>query len=798
MAHPRVFQLANLLQPCITRKALLSGKAVHAQILTSGFSLDTFLSNRLVELYSQCNQFESALNSFYAIPNPNVFSWNAILCSASKSGNIDLAHQLFDQIPEKNVVSWNTMIGALARRGSEEKALDLYHGMIQQGLMPSHFTFASVLSGCASLIDLVDGKICHGLIVKVGLASNLFVENALLAMYTKCGIQDDAKMLFDEMTRPNEVSFTAIIGGLVQSGCIAEALRFFARMHRNNVCIDQVAVSSVLGACAKTEEEAYSPDQISFSFTVGQAIHAIVLKNGFESESHVGNSLIDMYAKHGNMEKADFIFKSLPSINVVSWNVIIAGYGKNGDAEKAIDMWKLMQESQFEPDEVTYISMLSACVKSGDAETARQMFDKIKSPSVASCNAILSGYSQNEDHQKAMEFFREMKFSNLEPNRTTLAIILSSCSGMGILTLGKQVHAAAMRFILHEDMFVSSGLVDMYSKCGDIEAARQVFDRMTDRDVVSWNSMITGFAHHSLNREAFSFFKSMREDGISPTESSYASVINSCAKLSSLPQGRQAHAQIIKDGHDMDTYVGSSIIDMYAKCGIVNEARCFFDSMPLKNIVSWNEMIHGYAQNGYGEEAIKLFEYMLDTKKKPDSVTFIAVLTACSHSGFVDKGIQFFNSMQIEHGIEPLADHYTCILDALGRAGCIRDMKLLLEKMPCTDDPIVWEVVLSACVVHGEANLGRKAAEELFRIDPKNSAPYVLLANIYASTGRWADATAVRKLMSDRGVIKDRGYSWIHNKRGVHAFMVDDFLGLVDGNGRKSNFDAHSHENCAA
>ncbi|XP_020598922.1 pentatricopeptide repeat-containing protein At4g20770 [Phalaenopsis equestris] len=798
MAHPRVLQFANLLQPCIKNKALLSGKAIHAQIFACGFSLDTFLSNRLVELYSQCNQFDYALNSFYSILNPNIFSWNAILSSASKSGNIDLAQQLFDQMPEKNVVSWNTMISVLARRGPEEKALNLHHEMIQQGLMPTHFTFASVLSACASLMDLVGGTKCHGVIVKVGLDSHLFVENALLSLYTKCGILDDAVRLFDGMARPNEVSFTAIIGGLVQSGCIAEALRLFARMHKNGVLIDQVAVSSVLGACARTEDESYCLDELSFSYSVGQAIHAIVLKHGFESESHVGNSLMDMYAKHGDMEKADFIFKTLPAINVVSWNVIIAGYGKNGDADRAVDMWKLMQESQFEPDEVTYISMLSACVKSGDTETARKMFDKIKSPSVASYNAILSGYCQNEDHQEAIELFREMKFSNLEPNRTTLAIILSSCSGMGVFELGKQVHGAAMRVILHEDMFVSSGLVDMYSKCGDIEAARKVFDRMKDRDVVSWNSMITGFAHHSLNREAFSFFKMMREDGLSPTESSYASTINSCARLCSLPQGRQAHAQVIKDGHDCDFYVGSSIIDMYGKCGVVTEARLFFDGMPSKNIVSWNEMIHGYAQNGYGEEAIELFEYMLDTKEKPDSVTFVAVLTACSHSGFVDKGIRFFNSMKVEYDIEPLADHYTCILDTLGRAGCLRDTKLLLDKMPYKDDPIVWEVVLSACVVHGDASLGRRAAEELFRIDPKNSAPYVLLANMYASAGKWAHAAAVRKLMSDRGVVKDRGYSWINNKNGVQAFMVDDCLDLVGGNGRKLNGDAPSHEICAA
>ncbi|KAK8941022.1 Pentatricopeptide repeat-containing protein [Platanthera zijinensis] len=793
MAHPRVLQLANLLQPCIKSKALLCGKAIHAQVLTSGFSPDTFLSNRIVELYSQCHQFELALNSFYAIPNPNIFSWNAVLSAASKSGSLELAQQLFDQMPERNVVSWNTMISTLSRSGPQEEALELYRQMIQEGIMPSQFTLASVLSACAGLADLVDGVKCHGLITKIGLDSDLFVENALLAMYAKCGFLDDAFRLFDEMLLPNEVSFTAIMGGLVQSGSTVEALTLFRRMHRNGVSVDQVAVSSVLGACAKTEGDISSANHV-----IGRAIHAIVFKNGFESELHVANSLIDMYAKHKDMERAEFIFNTLPRLNVVSWNVMIAGYGQNGDSDKAIDTWKLMRESRFEPDEVTHISMLTACVKSGDIETARQMFDKIESPSVSSWNAMISGYSQNDYHKEAMELFRGMMFSNFEPNRTTLALVLSSCSGMETLRFGKQVHGVSTRVMLLEDMFVSSGLVDMYSKCGEIESAREVFVRMSERDVVSWNSMITGFAQHSRNKEAFSFFRLMQEDGMRPTESSYASVLNSCAGLSSLAQGRQAHAQIIKDGNDGGIYVGTALIDMYTKCGIVDDARSIFDSMPAKNIVSWNELIHGYAQNGHGEEAIDLFESMLGSEEKPDSVTFIAVLTACSHSGFVGEAIRYFNSMKSEHGIEPLADHYTCILDTLGRAGCLKEAGLLLEKMPCKDDPIVWEVVLSACVVHGDANLGRIAAAELFRIDPKNSSPYVLLANIYANGGRWDDAAAVRKLMSDRGVVKDRGYSWISNKSGVHAFMVDDFMGLVDVNGRKSIGRDDQHERICA
>nr|UPT49693.1 pentatricopeptide repeat protein AaPPR1180 [Agave angustifolia] len=574
------------------------------------------------------------------------------------------------------------------------------------------------------------------------------------------------------MADPNEVSFTAMMGGLVLSGSVEEALKLFVRMHRRGIHIDPVAVSSIFGACARAKEVVQGHD-FDENF-LGQSVQAFVFKKGFEADPHVGNSLIDMYAKRGEMDNAKKIFDTLTVINVVSWNVLIAGYGQRGDGKKAMEMIELMQRSGFEPDEVTYISLLGACTKSGDIETARHMFSKISSPSVLSWNAILSGYCQEERYHMAVELFRKMQYKCVAPDRTTLAVILSSCSGIGTLGFGKQVHAASIRSMLHADMFVASGLVDMYSKCGQIESARRIFNRMLERDVVSWNSMVNGFALHSLNKEAFSFFKLMQEDGMTPTEFSYASVINSCARLSSLSEGRQIHAQIAKNGYDADVYVGSALIDMYSKCGNVDEAQQFFDCMPMKNTVSWNEMIHGYAHNGHGERAIAMFEQMLRAKEKPDAVTFISVLTACSHSGMVDEGIKFLESMEKDYGIEPLADHYTCVIDALGRVGRLIKAEELVDRMKWKDDPIVWEVLLSSCAIHGDARLGRKAAEVLFRLDPKNSASYVLLANIYAGSGRWKEASEVRALMSDRGVVKDRGYSWIDQKKGgVRAFMVD-------------------------
>uniref|UniRef100_A0A0E0JVZ8 Pentacotripeptide-repeat region of PRORP domain-containing protein n=1 Tax=Oryza punctata TaxID=4537 RepID=A0A0E0JVZ8_ORYPU len=797
-------QLAGVVEACIKRSPKPShshAKAAHARALAAGLAADTFLVNRLVELYSRAGLPCHALRAFRSLPRPNEYSYNAALSAACRGGDLDAARDLLGGMPHRNDVSWNTVISALARSpgdGCAGEAVEMYGRMRAEGLLPTRFTLASVLSACGGLAALGDGRRCHGMAVKVGLDANQFVENALLGMYTKCGSVGDAVRLFDGMARPNEVSFTAMMGGLAQTGSVDDALRLFARMCWSGVPVDPVSVSSVLGACAQACASDYS---IARAFRLGQAIHALVVRKGFGSDQHVGNSLIDMYAKCVEMDEAVKVFESLPSITIVSWNILITGFGQEGSCAKAVGLLNLMQEAGFEPDEVTYSNLLASCIKARDVCSARAMFDKISRPSVTTWNTLLSGYCQEEQHQDTFDLFRRMQHQNVQPDRTTLAVILSSCSKLRILDFGRQVHSASVRFLLHNDMFVASSLVDVYSKCGQIGIARSIFNKMTERDVVCWNSIISGLTIHSLNKEAFDFFKRMRENGIMPTESSYASMINSCSRLSSIPQGRQIHAQVMKDGYDQNVYVGSALIDMYAKCGNMDDARLFFDTMMMKNIVAWNEMIHGYAQNGLGDKAVELFEYMLTTKQKPDAVSFIAVLTGCSHSGLVDKAMAFFNSMENSYGVIPLAEHYTCLIDALGRAGRFVEVEALIHKMPCKDDPIIWEVLLAACVVHHNAELGKCAAEHLFRIDPKNPSPYVLLSNIYASLGRHGDASAVRALMSNRGVVKGRGYSWIDQKDGVHAFMVADDLGADGGeftmfSNEDSTPQVHQDENC--
>ncbi|XP_058778357.1 pentatricopeptide repeat-containing protein At4g20770 [Vicia villosa] len=766
--------LLNLLQSCITNKSLSSAKIIHARIFRLILFSDTFLSNHLIELYSKCNDITSAHHVFDKIPHKNIFSYNAILSAYCKSNNLQNACRLFLQMPERNTVSLNTIITSMVRNGYERQALDTYDSMmVHDSVKPSHITFATVFSACGGLLDANCGRRNHGFVVKIGLDSNIYVVNALLSMYSKCGLNVDAFRVFEDIPEPNEVTFTTIMGGLSQTNQVVEALELFRLMLRKGIRVDSVSLSTILGICVKgVSFDVCDDDGRGFSTNAqGKQIHTLAIKVGFERDLHLCNSLLDMYAKTGDMDGAENVFVNLDKHNVVSWNIMISGYGNKCDSEKAVECFQRMQCCGYEPDDVTYINMLTACVKSGDVKIGRQIFDCMSCPSLISWNAILSGYNQSADHGEAVELFRKMQFQWQHPDRTTLAIILSSCAELGLLEAGKQAHAVSQKLGFYDDVYVASSLINVYSKCGKMELSKHVFSKLSEQDVVCWNSMIAGFSTNSLEQDALAFFKQMRQFGFFPSEFSFATIASSCAKLSSLFQGQQVHAQIIKDGYVDNVFVGSSLAEMYCKCGDVVAARCYFDMMPSKNIVTWNEMIHGYAQNGYGHEAVCLYKEMISCGEKPDDITFIAVLTACSHSALVDEGVEIFNAMLQKFEVVPKLDHYTCIIDCLGRAGRFHEVEVILDTMPYKDDTIVWEVVLSSCRVHGNLSLAKRAAEELYRLDPRNSAPYVLLANMYSSMGRWDDAQVVRDLMSDNQIHKDPGYSRSEFKYDVQSTL---------------------------
>jgi len=319
-----------------------------------------------------------------------------------------------------------------------------------------------------------------------------------------------------------------------------------------------------------------------------------------------------------------------------------------------------------------------------------------------------------------------------------------------------------------------NAMISCYVCRGKLDDARRMFDRMPNRNRVSWTSIIAGYAQDGNGEEALKVFGKMKWAGVKPDQITFASVLDACACIAALEQGKQVHKCIIKMGFESDLYVGNTLVTMYAKCGILENARHLFDNMSEQNVVSWNSMIACYAQHGHGQEAIGLFEQMQGVGTKPDGITFVSLLSACSRAGLVEEGWHYFDSMDKDYHIVAGAEHYACMVDLLGRSGMLDEAKDFIDRMPIQPSAAVWGSLMGACRIHVNLELGKYAAERLLQLEPTMAAPYVLLSNIYAVAGRWDNVAKIRTMMKDRGVKKKPGLSWIEVKNRVHTFVAED------------------------
>eukprot|EP01018_Ginkgo_biloba_P034366 Gb_06115 [translate_table: standard] len=540
----------------------------------------------------------------------------------------------------------------------------------------------------------------------------------------------------------------------------------------------------------------------------GKLIHAHMVNTGSTFNVFLHNRLVNMYVKCGSLDDAHQIFAEMPDRNVVSWAVIIAGYARNGYGEESLKLFYQMVNAGLKPDQFIFSSVLSACVssagleqgrqlhahiirtgfelnvsvgnalvtfysKSGAIDYARQMFDKMPVRDVITWSAMISGYSQ-DGQGEALQIFRKMPQAGIKPNELTLSSVLSACASLDALDQGKQLHAYITVTGFDLNISVGNALLTMYAKCAKMEDGCRVFHKMPKRDQVSWTAMITVHAQQGHSEEALKFFTQMQWAGIKPNDFTFATVLSACSNLGVPEQGKQLHVHIIKTGFEANVSAGNALVTMYAKGGIIEEAYNVFDKMPKRDIISWNGMIAGYAQHGEGQKVLQLFHQMQQAGMKPDHITFVGVLTACSHVGLVDEGWHFFHSMMDDHCIEPRVEHYACMVDILGRAGRLNDAEDFISKMPFAPNAVLWGGLLSACRVHGNIELGKRAAESFLLLEPQGVAPHVLLANTYAAAGRWDDAAMVRKSMKDKGLKKQPGRSWIEVNNRVHAFVVED------------------------
>lgn len=589
-----------------------------------------------------------------------------------------------------------------------------------------------MLKACAGIGDLEQGRDIHEDVIRYGFESDLFVGNALIAMYARCGSLEDAWQVFDRISQRDTVSWNTMIAAFAQNGHGDDALKMFKQMQLECVKPDTVTFVSVLPACA-----------LSMALHQGRELHGYITKNGFEWDIFVGNAIIDMYAKCGEINDAMHLFDGMPVKDVVSWNAIIAGYVQNGNCDDAEKLFRHMQLEKVKLNVVTW-------------------------------SAMIAGYAQNGHGGKALELFRQMQLVAVEPNSVTVGSLLSACALLEALEQGKELHNYIIRRGLDSNVLLGSAVIDMYAKCKQIEVARRVFDGMSEKNVVSWTVMIGGYVQNGLASQALEICSQMQYLGLKPTAVTIASVLPACARLAAFRQSKEIHTYALRNGFESVVFVANSLIDVYAKCGNIDLARQVFHNISEKNVVSWTAMIAAYGMHGFGENALLVFNQMQQTGMKPDDVIFIAVLSACSHSGLVDEGWRYFDRMTRDYLITPRVEHYACMADLLGRAGLLDETYEFIKNMPLAPSADVWGALLSACRIHGNVEMGEHAAEYLFNLEPENAGSYVLLSNMYAEAGRWDNVAKVRTWMKEKGLKKKPGCSWIELKNKVHTFFVGD------------------------
>jgi pentatricopeptide repeat protein len=742
---------------------------IHARIIYHGFGASTLVCNSLIDLYS-------------------------------KNGFIDCAKKIFDRLYVKDSASWVAMMTGLSQNGHEVESILLFCQMHTSGIAPTPYMFSNVLSACTK-IELFDvGEQLHGLVFKGGFFSEMYVCNALVTLYSRSGNLISAEHIFSTMQYRDRVSYNTLISGLAQCGFCGRALELFKKMQFDCLKPDCVTVASLLSASASVR-----------TLHTGRQLHSYAIKSGMSSDIILEGALLDLYVKCSDIETAHEFFLTTETENVVLWNVMLVAYGQLGNLSDSFEIFRQMQIEGMIPNQFTYPSILRTCTSSGaldlgeqihaqvmktsfqlnvyvscvlidmyaklgKLDTALQILRRLPEEDVVSWTAMIAGYAQHDMFAEALKLFEEMQNRGIRSDNIGFSSVISACVGIQALNQGRQIHAQSCVSGYSDDLSISNALVSLYARCGRIEEAYFAFEKIDDKDNISWNTLISGFAQSGYCEEALRVFAQMNKAGVEVNLFTFGSTVSAAANLANAKQGKQIHAMILKTGYDSETEVSNVLITLYAKCGSMDDAKREFHAMVEKNEVSWNALITGYSQHGCAIEALHLFEEMKRLGVMPNHVTFVGVLSACSHVGMVNEGLGYFESMSKEHGLVPKPEHYVCVVDLLGRAGFLSRARKFIEDMPIKPDAMIWRTLLSACIVHKNMEIGEFAAHRLLELEPEDSATYVLLSNIYAISGKWDSRDRTRQMMKDRGVKKEPGRSWIEVKNSVHAFFVGDRL----------------------
>ncbi|KAL9326062.1 hypothetical protein ACSQ67_006707 [Phaseolus vulgaris] len=608
----------------------------------------------------------------------------------------------------------------------------------------------------------------HAQLIRNGYHHDLATVTKLTQKLFDVGAAHHARALFFSVPKPDIFLFNVVIKGF----------SFFPN------------ASSVSLYTHLRKNTSLSPDNFTYAFAVaaspddklGMCLHTHAVIDGFDSNLFVASALVDLYCKFSRVGYARKVFDKMLERDTVLWNTMITGLVRNCCYDDSVQVFRDMVAQGVQLDSTTVATVLPAvaemeegkvgmgiqCLalklgfhfddyvltglisvfsKCGDVDTAKLLFGMIKKPDLVSYNAMISGFSCNGETESGVKLFRELLVSGERVSSSTMVGLIPVSSPFGHLHLACCIHGFCVKLgiILHPSL--STALTTIYSRLNEIDLARRLFDESSEKTVAAWNAMISGYTQNGLTETAIALFQEMMATEFIPNPVTITSILSACAQLGALSFGKWVHQLIRSKNLEPNIYVLTALIDMYAKCGNILEAWQLFDSMSEKNTVTWNTMIFGYGLHGYGHEALQLFNEMLELGFQPSSVTFLSILYACSHSGLVREGDEIFNAMVNKYRIVPLAEHYACMVDILGRAGQLEKALEFIRRMPVEPGPAVWGTLLGACMIHKDTKIARMASERLFELDPGSVGYYVLLSNIYSAERNFPKAASVREVV---------------------------------------------------
>ncbi|XP_013734589.2 pentatricopeptide repeat-containing protein At2g39620 [Brassica napus] len=732
---PDKYSLSFALKACTGASDLERGLGIHELVSEMGFESDVYIGTALVEMYC-------------------------------KGGDLVSAREMFDEMPERDTVSWNIMVSGLVQNGCFGEAWRLFRDMCLSGVEINHVSLYNLIPAVSKIGSKDVCRCLHGFVVRKGFASCF--SSGLIDMYCKCADLDAAECVFEDVWSKDGSSWGTMMAGYAHNGCFTKVLNLFEVMRSYDVRVSKVAVVSALQAAA------YIGD-----LEKGIAIHEYVVQQRMMDEVSVATSLVSMYSKCGELEIAEQLFTNIKDRDVVTLSAMIASFELAGHHDDALTLFRDMLKTDVKPNGVALTSVLPACAgipasrlgksihcyavkadidselatataiismyaKSGLFSSALKAFERLPTKDAVAFNALAQGYTQIGDACKAFDLYNKMKLHGVRPDSGTMVGLLQTCALFSDYDRGSCVYGQTIKHGFDSECHVAHALLDMFTKCHALAAAKSLFDKCGfEKSTVSWNIMMNGYLIDGQAEEAIAAFRQMKNGNFQPNIVTYVNILHAAAQLAALRVGMCVHARLIRLGYSSHTAVGNSLLDMYAKCGMIESSERCFVEIRNKDMASWNTMLSAYAVNGLASSAVSLFLLMQENELRLDSVPFLSVLSACRHAGLVEEGKRVFKDMEERHEIEAEVEHHACMVDLLGKAGLFGEAVEMVRRMRVKASVGVWGALLSCSRMHCNLWLSNAALCQLVKLEPLNPSHYGQELRLGGDTN---DGSRIKKL----------------------------------------------------